>query len=60
MFKHNNNNVFMLLFHYTKGTLIATKEEETSLHYIEEDRYERNEFDICFKTRIQFVLSSLL
>ena len=45
----------MLLFHYTKGTLIATKEEETSLHYIEEDRYVRNELNICFKTRIQFL-----
>ena len=50
----------MLLFHYTKGTLIATKEEETSLHYIEEDRYVRNKLNVCFKTIIQYVLSSLL
>ena len=50
----------MLLFHYTKGTLIATKEEETSLHYIEENRYVSNKLNICFKTRIQFLLSLLL
>ena len=39
----------MLLFHYTKGTLIATKEKDTSLYYIEEDRYVRNKLNICLK-----------
>ena len=55
MFKHNNNNVFMLLFHYTIGTLIASKENEASLEYIEQVVNVRNKFNVYLKPVLQFV-----